>query len=129
MLFFYRPPYDDELLYGWIAALADMNFPMDTTGIRRVIDCLFPFSKPPQKRGVIVKDPVRKDYIRGLDMNVRGLQEHGYKVPSADVLLRRSTPVAAMGICWSRGKAAIYPYGHGACYGHMDGYAGNAGPR
>ena len=108
MLYFYRPPYDDELLYGWITALADMNFPMDTTGIRRVIDCLFPFSKSPLKRGVIVKDPVRKDYIRGLDMNVRGLQEQGYKVPSADVLLRRSTPVAAMGICWSRGNAARY---------------------
>ena len=108
MLYFYRPPYDDELLYGWITALADMNFPMDTTGIRRVIDCLSPFSKPPQKRGVIVKDPVRKDYIRGLDMNIRGLQEQGYKVPSADVLLKRSTPVAAMGICWSRGNAARY---------------------
>ena len=92
MLNFYRPPYDDELLYGWITALADMNFPMDTAGIRRVIDCLFPFSKPPQKRGVIVKDPVRKDYIRGLDMNVRRMQEQGYKVPSADVLLRCSTP-------------------------------------
>ena len=108
MLNFYRPPYDDELLYGWITALADMNFPMDTAGIRRVIDCLFPFSKPPQKRGVIVKDPVRKDYIRGLDMNVRRMQEQGYKVPSADVLLRCSTPVAAMGICWSKGNAARY---------------------
>ena len=108
MLYFYRPPYDDELLYGWITALADMNFPMDTRGIRRVIDCLCPFSKSPLKRGVIVKEPVRKDYIRGLDMNVRGLQEQGYKVPSADVLLKRSTPVAAMGICWSRGNAARY---------------------
>ena len=44
-LSFYRPPYHDELMYGWLKALAEANFPNDILAVKKIINIVFPYSK------------------------------------------------------------------------------------
>ena len=107
-LSFYRPPYHDEMLYGWIAMLAAANFPLDNTGIQRTADILFRYSKLPERRGVITTDGIRKDFIRGLDKSIRELTRKGFKIPPTSDILTFNTPLITESICRSRGTTARY---------------------
>ena len=104
----YRPPYHDEMIYSWIACLAYVNFPMDYTGIQLTADILFPYSKTPERRGVVTNDGIRKDFIRGLSPSIRRLRENGYMIASPAEVLTYNTPLAAEAICRSEGTNARF---------------------
>ena len=104
----YRPPHHDELLYGWIRVLAEENYPLDSVSEQKIVDALFPFGKLPERRGLITKEPVRKDFPRGLDHSIREMQASGFTVPNTDVILSSNTPLIAAGIAQTCGDQARY---------------------
>ena len=104
----FRPPFRDELLYGWLVFLAENNYPFDSLGIQRVVDRMFPHGKSPGMRGTINKEPVRKDYLRGLDKSVQELKDSGYKVPGTADIITYNTPLVAIGIAQDKGDQARY---------------------
>lgn len=108
----YRPPFSDELLYGWLSSLAAGNY-IHVHGIQKIVHLLFPYSKKPEHRDTISRDPVRMDFMRGLSENVKYIRAIGHAVPDADALLARNTPLVALGIAKTSGEQARYI--HTAC--------------
>ena len=104
----FRPPFRDELLYGWLVFLAENNYPFDSLGIQRVVDQMFPYGKTPGMRGIINKEPARKDYLRGLDKSIQELKVNGYKVPGTADIITYNTPLVAIGIAQDKGDQARY---------------------
>ena len=104
----YRPPYPDELLCGWILDLAQLNYPMDPRGIQRVLNFAFPFRYPPPKRGSLKREaqPLRTDYIKGIDRGVRQLQLKGYQIADPEQIITYNTPLTALSITQDRGDQA-----------------------
>lgn len=104
----YRPPFHDELLYGWLQALAEYNYPMDPLGTQRVVDRLFAAGKEPANRGVVSKEPIRKDFLMGIDASVRSLQAQGYVAPDTADIITYNTPLVVLGIVQSKGDQARF---------------------
>lgn len=59
-------------------------------------------------RGIINKEPVRKDYLRGLDKSIQELKANGYKVPGTADIITYNTPLVAIGIAQDKGDQARY---------------------
>ena len=104
----YRPLYPDELLYGWIMDLANYNFPNDSYGCQRIVNALFPFSKNPLHSKKLSREPIRKDFLQGLDSSIRMLKERGYTVPDTTTLLAYHTPLIITGLSRSARNQARY---------------------
>lgn len=105
---FWRKPFRDELLYGWLRELGNINFPNESLAQQLMVDLLFPYSKAPDKRGYVSKEPQRMDYIRGLDRSVREIIKAGYPIQDTEYLISFNTPLAVTGICRSVGDQARY---------------------
>lgn len=101
----YRPPYPDELLYGWLKDLARQNYPLDTKGIQRVLNYVFPYRYPPEKRGFLGREPrpLRMDYVKGLDRGIRQLQQKGYQIADPEDIVTYNTPLVAISVALNKG--------------------------
>lgn len=104
----YRPPCHDELLCGWLKSLAEENYPLDSFGEQRLADEMFPNGKLPEKRGLFSKEPIRKDFVRGLDSGIREMQADGYTVPDTEDILIYNTTLVTTGIAQTKGDQARY---------------------
>lgn len=102
----YRPPYHDELLHGWLMALADSNYPMDPRGIHLVLDFALPFRRAPTKKDSLPRKPLRTNFIRGLDHGVRRLQKAGYSIHDPSEVITFNTASVTMGIAQDIGDQA-----------------------
>lgn len=109
----YRPPFEDELLYGWMSSLASANYISDIHGIQSIVNTLFPYSKRPEHRETVFKDPIRVDFIKGLSENVKNIRALGYRIPDVDEILAYHTPIVTLGIAKNTGEQARYI--HTAC--------------
>ena len=107
----YRPMHHDELLYGWIRDLAEINFSGDIYGVQRTAKRMFPYGYAPDRRYVIRKgERVRLDYMCGLDESLRRLRDDGYQMPETDHLILYNTILGATGICRKPSVQARYLY-------------------
>ena len=107
----YRPIYRDELTYGWICDLAEMNFSGDIYRIQRTAKMLFPYGYAPERRYAVRKgEKVRLDYMLGLDESLRRLRDDGYHVPETDDLITYNTVLGTMSICRKPSTQARYMY-------------------
>lgn len=112
-LAFYRPPFDDELLHGWLSSLAASNYILDIHGIQKIVKLFFPYSSRPEHRASVSKDPVRMDFVKGLSESIRLIHISGYSFPSPSHTLAYHTPLVAIGIAKTSGEQARYI--HTAC--------------
>ena len=104
----YRPPYHDELLHGWLMEIAESNYPMDKRRRQVVLDFALPFRRAPAMRGSPIREPLRANFIRGLDHGVRRLQKLGYYISDPADVLTYNTVLAAMNIVQEPGDQARY---------------------
>ena len=103
---YWRPPYPDELLYGWILEMKNTIFPYDAYGTQRFVGEAFPFSKTKEQRAKESREALRKEYIRGLDKSIQRFHKLGYSFPDTKELLTYNTPIIATGIARSAGEEA-----------------------
>ena len=106
----FRPMHRDELLYGWIAELAHINYGDDPRGIQRVAQTIFPYGYAPERRFHPSKEELRKDFVRGIGESLQECYKKGYKVPEAWELLTYNTPLYSMGVSRSSSTQARYLY-------------------